>query len=84
MGDKPRFVMPVGVDSYETHSCKTNINIYDLITRTRAFISSLSRFVKTCLSTHAGRTQKKNSRIAERTNSMEKTHLLLWIRGRSD
>ena len=59
MGDKPRFVMPVGVDSYETHSCRTNINIYDLITRARAFISSLSRFVKTCLSTHAGRTQKK-------------------------
>ena len=27
MGDEPMLVMPVGVDSYETHSYEMNINI---------------------------------------------------------
>ena len=40
--------MPVGVNSYETHSYELTLVFYDLITRTRAFVSSLSRFVKTC------------------------------------
>ena len=41
MGDEPGLVMPVGVDAYETHSYEMNINICDLIIRTRAFVFSL-------------------------------------------
>ena len=58
MGDEPGLVMSVGVDSYEAHSYEIKIDILLSNYKNRALVSSLSRFVKTCLSAHAGRTGK--------------------------
>ena len=58
MGDEPWLIMPMGIDSYKTRPYEIKSILYDLITRTRAFASSLSRFVSICFSAHAGRTQK--------------------------
>ena len=58
MGDEPWLIVPMGIDSYETRPYKIQSILYDLITGTRAFASSLSHFISTCFSPHTGRTQK--------------------------
>ena len=52
MGDEPWLIMPMGINSYKTHPYEIKSILYDLITRTRAFASSLSCLGKIAISSH--------------------------------